>query len=187
MSMKSVIVLMIIFSLAMVGCTSEIQTADGESLDRSTSVNQEETKPVDWKTAELTDVRTGDTFTIADFSGKPVLVESFAVWCPLCTKQQRNIRKLHGEVGDSVVSISLNTDPNEDAAVVLDHVTRNNFEWRYVISPSGVTQSLIDEFGVGVVNAPSAPVILVCSDGSSSLLDRGVKSVDELKEAVAGC
>tara|TARA_Y100000034_G_C6559755_1_gene242188 strand:- start:329 stop:472 length:144 start_codon:yes stop_codon:yes gene_type:complete len=47
---------------------------------------------------------------------------------------------------------------------------------------------LIDEFGVNVVNAPQAPVILVCKDQSTRLLKRGVKSSSELKEEIKkGC
>jgi len=33
-----------------------------------------------WADIELTDVLTGETLRIADFSGKPVLVKTFAVW-----------------------------------------------------------------------------------------------------------
>lgn len=33
-----------------------------------------------WTDIELTDVLTGETLLIADFSGKPVLVKTFAVW-----------------------------------------------------------------------------------------------------------
>jgi len=50
-----------------------------------------------------------------------------------------------------------------------------------------MTKSLIDEFGVGVVFAPSAPVILLCPDGSSDFLRSGVKSADELKTAIESC
>jgi thiol-disulfide isomerase/thioredoxin len=143
---------------------------------------------VDWKEISIRDVRTGNDFKISDFKGKPILVESFAVWCPTCTKQQQEIKKLHEDVGDSVVSVSLDTDPNEEESQVKEHTEQNGFDWYYAVSPKDLTQSLIDEFGVGVVNAPQAPVILVCEDLSTRLLDRGVKDTDELKEAIEeGC
>lgn len=140
-----------------------------------------------WMDAELKDVRTQEAFKISDFKGKPVLLESFAVWCPICTKQQEEIKKLHEEIGDSVVSVSLDTDPDEDEAFVKEHIEKNGFDWRYAVSPVEITRSLIDDFGVGIVNAPSAPVILICEDGSARQLDRGVKDVDELKEEIAKC
>ena len=135
---------------------------------------------------KLKDIRTGENFKISDFSDKPVLLESFAVWCPTCTSQQREIKKLHEEVGESVVSISLDTDPNEDEARILQHISSNNFEWYYAISPVELTRALIDEFGISIVNAPSAPVILICNNEARKL-DSGVKSVSELKKEIESC
>jgi len=136
---------------------------------------------IDWRDYELTDVNTGETFKISDFKGTPILLESFAVWCPTCTRQQQEIRKLHDEIGDSFISISLDTDPNENAAKVIDHTERNGFDWRYAISPSELTIALIDEFGVVFVNAPQAPMAFIDKDQNAELLRNGVKSSGELK------
>ena len=101
---------------------------------------------------------------------------------------QKNIHKLLEEVGDKVVSISLDTDVNEDENTVKAHINNNNFDGLYAISSKELTESLIDQFGVGVVNAPSAPVVLICEDQSARLLQRGLKSIDELKEELSrGC
>ncbi|MBI2451728.1 redoxin family protein [Candidatus Pacearchaeota archaeon] len=142
-----------------------------------------------WVNVELKDVRTGEIFKISDFEGNKVLIESFAVWCPTCTKQQKEIKKLHDEVGDSIVSISLDTDPNEDESKILAHVNENGFEWRYAVSPIEMTQSLLSEFGNSIINAPSAPIVLICEDGNyRKLRGSGSKSVEELKEELKrGC
>ena len=142
-----------------------------------------------WMNTELKDVRTGETFRISDFEGKPILLESFAVWCPTCTKQQNEVKKLHDEIGDSVVSIAINTDPNEDESKVLEHIQKNNFNWYYAISPIDMTQSLISEFGNSIINAPSTPMVLICEDGSYRKLgSSGVRDTAELKEEIErGC
>lgn len=67
------------------------------------------------------------------------------------------------------------------------HVESNGFDWLYAVSPIKVTEALIDEFGVGIVSAPSVPMILICPDGSREKLPGGVKSVSELKGFVASC
>ena len=139
-----------------------------------------------WKDVTLKDVRTKESFKISDFKGKPILLESFAVWCPTCTKQQNQLREFHEEVGDSIISISLDTDPNEDEDRVLEHALDHGFNWLYAVSPTELTQALIDEFGVNVVNAPQTPVILICEDQSTRLLGRGVKSVETLKSEIEG-
>lgn len=138
---------------------------------------------------QLKDIRTQETFTIGQFVGeKPILLESFAVWCPTCTQQQNKVKQLHDELGDSFISISLDTDPNEDEDRIVEHLDRNGFDWRYAISPIDLTQSLIDDFGIGFVNAPSAPVILICEDGNARKLENGLKSVDVLKQEInRGC
>lgn len=141
-----------------------------------------------WINFELKDVATGETFKISDFSDKPVLLESFAVWCPTCTRQQKETKKLHEEIGDSAVSISIDTDPNEDEDRIRKHMEDNGFNWYYAVSPVEFTRSLIDQFGINIVNAPSAPMILICNGESARQLDSGVKSTDELKEELArGC
>ncbi len=162
--------------IAMSACVSDVPPGnDLEQID-------------DWKDVELTDVATGSTFRISDFEGKPVLVESFAVWCPTCKRQQDEVKELHRQVGDAVVSISLDTDPNEDENRVKEHIQLHGYEWYFAVSPPEVTQKLIDEFGVTVVNAPSVPIILVCEDQSTRFLKSGVKSADTLKEEIEkGC
>lgn len=141
-----------------------------------------------WQDVELTDVNTGSTFRISDYKGKPVLVETFAIWCPTCTKQQKETKKFHAEAGDAVISVSLDIDPNEDADMVLAHTQKNGFDWLYAVAPIEMTQSLIAEFGVGVVNAPNVPMILVCEDQSTRLLKSGVKDANRLKSEIEkGC
>lgn len=141
-----------------------------------------------WMDIELIDVATGEPFRISDFKGKPVLMESFAVWCPTCLQQQKQIEELKSVEGDSIVHISLDTDPNEDEAKIREHIETHGFNWYYAVSPINLTLALIDEFGQSVIFAPGAPVVLVCEDGATRLLRKGVKSADELLDDVKkGC
>lgn len=142
----------------------------------------------DWRTATFTDVRSGEEFTIESLaSERPVLLETFAVWCSTCLKQQKELRAFHEDVGDDVVSVTLNVDPNEDAEKVRDHLEKHGFDWRYAVAPGEVTQSLISDFGQSIAHPPSAPVVLVCEDGARRLPD-GVKSASALKQQVDdGC
>lgn len=182
--MKWVLLSLLLFSLLLVGCTT-LPTTEQNQVDVPA-----ENPPIDWKEAELTSIVTGENFKISDFAGKPVLVESFAVWCPVCLRQQEEINELQEQVGDAVVFVSLDTDPNEDATKIQEYLVKQNYEfdWYFAVAPVEVTQSLIKDFGLMVVNAPSAPVILVCPDQSTRFLDAGVKKVGELEEEITkGC
>lgn len=137
----------------------------------------------DWTGIELETVRGGESFTAGQFD-QPVIVETFAVWCPTCTRQQQEVKALHEQVGEDIISISLNTDPNEDAAKVRQHAERHGFDWRYAVAPSDMTRALIDAYGQGIVNAPSVPMVLVCPDDTAVRLPDGVKSAETLQETV---
>ncbi len=179
--MKKAILFILMFSVFFYGCTQ--QQSQPPSMDVSP-----DSQKAEWRTIPLMDVSTKEVFTIRDFAGKKVLIESFAVWCPVCTKQQQEIQKLHEEIGEAIISISLDTDPNEDAERVKEAVRERGFTWRFAVSPPELTKALIAEFGSAVVNAPIAPVILVCEDQSARLLGRGTKNVEELKaEIERGC
>lgn len=140
-----------------------------------------------WMNAEFKDIRTGVEFSISGLKGKPVLLESFAVWCPKCAKQQEEIKKLHAKVGDSVVSISLDTDSNEDETRVKEHIESKGYDWYYAVSPIEVTKALIDEYGTDIVNAPSTPVILICKNGEAKKLKSGIKTADDLEAEIVKC
>jgi len=181
-------------SIDLVGDSEGVVGSEGGSGDivagsGSGDSGTEEEGDLAWIDIELEDIVTGEKFSVGQFIGeKPILLESFAVWCPTCTAQQKQIRVLHADIGDDVISISLDTDPNEDAARVREHLNRNGFDWRYAVAPADLSRGLIDDFGITVVNAPSAPVILICLDGQARLLDSGSKSADVLKAEIdRGC
>jgi len=137
-----------------------------------------------WADIELTDAVTGEVFAIRDFAGKPILVESFAVWCSVCLRQQKEMARLVETHGEAIVHISLDTDPNEDLLAVRQHAERHGFTWLYAVAPYEMTQALIDAFGLTVVNAPRAPVVLIDADGTARLLPSGVKSAETLLEEI---
>ncbi len=137
-----------------------------------------------WRTTELTDVLTGETFTIGGLE-PPVLVQNFAVWCPKCARQSRNIRKLLTQ-RDDVTAVSLNVDPNEDADAVREHARSEEFDWPFAVASPSVSESLKTTFGTTALNPPSAPVIRVCAD-SATLLQSRVKSVETLAESLQAC
>ena len=168
-------------------CSGQSSTQTAPSAGSETSGTSSGSIPL-WMDAELKDIRTGQTFKISDFKGKPVLMESFAVWCPICTQQQKNTKKLEADADNEIVTVSIDTDANEDVDRVLSHITRNDFTWYYAIAPIEVTRSMIDQFGRQFVNVPLVPIILVCPDQSAKLLPFGVKSAERLKtEVKQGC
>ena len=178
----SVLLIVTLAVIGLVSCTSEKPVTEPPPSTSGQAVSPA------WMEIELTDVVTGETFKVSDFKGKPILLESFAVWCPTCLAQQKEMKKVEQIEGGSIIHISLDTDPNEDEDKVKEHIERNELDWYFAISPVEITQALIDEFGLTVVSAPRAPVVLICDEQSTRFLRSGVKSADELiSEVQKGC
>ena len=176
---------LLVVLLTMVGLVS---CAQDQTVTESPPPTSGQVVTPAWMEIELTDVATGETFKISDFKGKPILLESFAVWCPTCLAQQKEVKKVKQIEGENVIHISLDTDPNEDEEKVREHIEKNEFDWYFAVSPVELTQALIDEFGLNFVSAPRAPVVLICEDQSTRFLRSGVKSAEELiSEIERGC
>ena len=156
------------------------------SGDYDEPATEETQETISWKDVALTDILTGQEYKISDYEDKVVVLETFAVWCPTCRKQQEEIKELI-ESGDDSIHISLDIDPNEDEEKVENHANKNEFGWIFSVAPVSLTKDLIEEFGPTVANAPQAPTIIICPGGSAQLLKNGVKSADELAEAINAC
>lgn len=107
----------------------------------------------DWFGAQLTDVRTGETLTVAGLKGKVMLVETMAIWCPKCLRQQQEVRELHEALGewDDLVTLVLDVDPNEDAGDLKAYATKNGFTWTYAVAPPEVAREIGQRWKVPVI------------------------------------
>jgi cytochrome oxidase Cu insertion factor (SCO1/SenC/PrrC family) len=139
-----------------------------------------------WFGAPLTDVRTGQTFSVDDFKGKVVLVETMAVWCTTCLRQQGEVKALHEQLGarDDFVSIGLDIDPNENAEALKTYVEDKGFDWLYTVPPTDVSREIASLYGDQFLNPPSAPMFVIDRKGDAHPLPFGVKSVDDLRQAI---
>jgi thiol-disulfide isomerase/thioredoxin len=129
---------------------------------------------------------TGETFTMHDFAGKVVLVETMALWCPTCLLQAAQVRKLHESLGNPVdlVSVSLDVDIHEDEASLKDYVTEYGFEWRFAIAPLLVARSLGNLYSAEYLNPPLSPMLLIDRDGNVHQLEYQLKDAETLQAFV---
>jgi len=136
----------------------------------------------DWQSTRLEDVTTGESFTIRGFD-RPVVLHTFATWCPTCRGQQAEIKRFLEDAGGGAVAVDLTVEENDDAATLRQHASSNEFGWRFGIAPTEMTGALVDEFGRTVASAPRSPVIVVCPGGATEALGKGV-TADEIAAAV---
>lgn len=137
-----------------------------------------------WFGATLTNVSTGGTFTINDFKGKVVLVETMAIWCPKCKSQQNEVKALRAALGnrDDLAVVGLDIDPNESPDMLRDYVQGNGFDWLYAVPSADVSREIASLYGDQFLNPPSTPMLIIDRKGTVHPLPFGVKSADELME-----
>ena len=146
-----------------------------------TAVEEVTTDPT-WLDYKFTDAVTGETFSISGFKGKVVLVETMAMWCSNCMKQQIQVRELHELLGerDDFIGIGIDVDLNEDLAMLATYVQKNDFSWLYSVASTEVLAGIQDSLGGQFLNPPSTPIVLFDKEGTAHALPFGIKSADEL-------
>jgi len=140
-----------------------------------------------WFGVSFKDVRSGEAFTINDFKGKVLLVETMAVWCSTCYQQQIQIQALHESLGmrEDFLSVSLDIDPNEDESILSGYTQQNSgFDWRYAIASPDIIREIGNTYGDQFLNPPSAPILVIDRDGVAHALPFGLKSAEDLMEMI---
>jgi len=147
----------------------------GDGSDGSDSSDGDGTSA--WRTAELTDVTTGERFTVSGLDG-PVLVHPFAVWCSTCGSQNRRIDTLQREYGPERAVVQLNIGEGESGDDVLEYAEENGYadHSRFAVAPNSVANALVEEFGPTAVSPPQSPVILLCPDGT-------IREIEKISDA----
>ncbi len=138
-----------------------------------------------WFAATLTDVRTGKTFSINDFKGKVVLVETMAQWCSNCLKQQNQVKVLHEMIEDEdFISIGLDIDLNESPADLKSYVENKGFDWLYAVPTADVAREIGNLYTAQFLNPPSTPILIVDRNGVAHPLPFGIKGASDLAASV---
>jgi hypothetical protein len=164
---------------------SAMENDDSESMAQEPEAEAMLELP-DWFGAQLTDVNSGEVLTVADLRGKVVLVETMAIWCSNCLRQQREIKALHEALGmrDDLVTLVLDIDPNEDADNLRAYADKHGFDWTYAVAPREVAREIGQLHGDQFLNPPSTPMLIIDQHGEVHLLPFGRKTVQDLQDAL---
>ncbi len=87
----------------------------------------------------------GTPFTLADYTGKPILLHFWATWCPICELQIDNIQAISQDY--TVISIA---SWSEGKAAVNVYMQQNNLTFPVMLDDSG---KLAQTFGLNGVPA----------------------------------
>ena len=140
----------------------------------------------EWFDMELIDAQTGETFTMNDYAGKVVLLETMAMWCPNCIVQANEVRNLHELLGnpEDLISVSLDVDINEDAKSLGEYASGYGFDWHFAVAPLLVARALGNLYTAQYLNPPLSPMLIIDREGNVHHLEYGLKEAETLQEIV---
>ena len=102
-------------------------------------VSQEEGDELKWISLE------GETLSLSDFEGKPLLVNFWATWCPPCLAEMPLIQDIADQYQDQLVILAINA--GEDEAVVRDFVTQQNLGLTFLLDPTNSAAKYFRVYG----------------------------------------
>lgn len=160
----------------------DVHTTADAMTDHPTPENPEAA----WYSAALIEARSGEYFTINDFNGKVVLVETMAIWCSNCRAQQKEVLELHRLLGerDDFISLGLDIDLNENLSDLQSYIEGQGFHWMYTVATPEVAREIGQLYGDQFLNPPSTPMLIIDRHGKAHPLPFGIKSAAELQDAL---
>lgn len=139
----------------------------------------------EWLATQLT-APDGSTVRLADFAGRPVVVELMATWCASCEDQQQVLREARVDLPADAVLLSLDVDPAGDPGALDEYAAARGFDWTFASAPVPLLRTLAETFGDDAINPAATPILVIDRDGTAWMPPLGHKDRAAIVELLAG-
>ena len=117
----------------------------------------------------------GNIVSLSDFAGKPIIINSWAVWCPFCLEELKDFAILQKELGDSVIVIAI--DRSDSVAKQKKFVDKLNLDGDILF-----LDDKKDSFYKSIGGFSMPETIFVDKDGNIIKHKRGPMKLDEIRK-----
>lgn len=117
----------------------------------------------------------GKTVSLADFAGKPIIINSWAAWCPFCRKELPDFATAQQEFGDKVVIIAIDRAESIGVAKGYTDGQGTTNKLLFLLDPS-------DSFYQSIGGFSMPETIFVDKDGNIVDHKRGPMDINEIRE-----
>jgi thiol-disulfide isomerase/thioredoxin len=166
-----------------------LATAEADNGDATAAAAQEAEAAPAWMSAELTDACSGETFTLADFAGKTMYVESMATWCPPCRDQLARVKEAAAQIPaderEETVFVALSSEVDLPRETLAEYAASNDFPFIFAVMPAEMLQAMADDLGQEIAVPPATPHLIVAPDGTIGALRTGGEAPEEILAGLA--
>jgi len=179
--MSSKIIIPIIIGLIVIGggifflqsspSTSEVGNEPGSRREAPTQQVSEEDLVPDLTFKDYS----GNDVSLRDFQGKPIVVNSWAAWCPFCVDELPDFAEIQKEFGDEIVIIAI--DRAESLAFAKSYTDDLGVtdDILFVLDPKDTFYRAINGFSM-------PETLFVDADGVVRQHKRGPMTAEEIRE-----
>lgn len=165
-------VLAIIIGILIIGGVGWLVISNSNAPEESENRTQSKRAP----DFELQDYD-GKTVRLTDFAGKPLVINSWAAWCPFCRKELVDFAVVQKEFGDKVVIIAIDrAESLETAKKYTDELSVTN-GMIFLLDPT-------DSFYQSLGGFSMPETIFVDKNGNIVEHKRGPVDVPEMRERI---
>ena len=117
------------------------------------------------------------TVKLADFAGKPLVINSWAAWCPFCRKELVDFAAAQKEFGDDMAIIAIDrAESRETAKKYTDELGVTN-DLIFLLDPS-------DSFYQSIGGFSMPETIFVDRNGNIAERKRGPMEINEIRQKI---
>lgn len=165
---SSVIVLIVIGAVFSV---LKLSTSQKTTKSGASSVTASLTKTPDFSLQDYN----GQAVKLSDFAGKPLIINSWAAWCPFCKKELPDFVTVQKEFGDKIVIIAINRQESLATAKGYTDAQGTSNDLIFLLDPN-------DSFFRSIGGFSMPETIFVDRNGNIVDHKRGPMEVDEIRE-----
>lgn len=119
----------------------------------------------------------GKTVNLGDFAGRPLVINSWAAWCPFCRKELVDFVTAQKEFGDKVIIIAVDRAETRDIAKKYTDELGVTGDMVFLLDPS-------DSFYQSIGGFSMPETVFVNSNGDIVFHKRGPMGVKEMRERI---
>ena len=119
----------------------------------------------------------GRTINLTDFAGKPLVINSWAAWCPFCRKELPDFATAQKEFGDKIVIIAIDRAETKETAKKYSDELGVSDELIFLLDPQ-------DSFYRAIGGFSMPETIFTDGNGNVIIHKRGPMDLQEIREKI---